>query len=113
MSYTLAAAAKATGLKKARIIKAIEEGRIVAWKDEGGEWRIEDAELHSIFPRLAAIDGVEDNEPAVIDAEELSAQIEALLRKAGRRLRQQLDDVRGEAENAHAANELIRSDGYD
>jgi hypothetical protein len=96
MSYTLAAAAKATGLKKARILKAIEDGRIVGRKDQHGEWRIERAELHRIFPRLEPMNAGEDTnqQTVALDAEALGAQIEALLRKAGQRLRQQLDDVR-------------------
>ena len=39
MSYTLAAAATATGLSQTTILKAIEDGRIAATRDERGEWQ--------------------------------------------------------------------------
>jgi excisionase family DNA binding protein len=110
MSYTLTAAAKATGLKKAQILKAIEEGQIAGWKTERGEWRIEDAELHRICPRLASADAAEDEEgqqPDILDAEALGAQIEVLLRKAAHRLRQQLDDI------SSSGTELLGADEYD
>ena len=116
MSYTLAAAAKATGLKKARILKAIETGRIASRKDERGEWHIERAELHRIFPHLAPADaGAESNQQsAVLDVEAMGAQIEALLRKAGHRLRQQLDHVRSGDDSAHGGvQQLVPSAQYE
>jgi excisionase family DNA binding protein len=94
MSYTLAAAASATGLSKAIILRAIKDGRITATKDERGEWRIEPAELSALAPSVA---GPGAGEPsAVPDVEALGEQIEALLRQAGDRLRQQLAEVRRE-----------------
>jgi hypothetical protein len=116
MSYTLAAAAKATGQKKARILKAIETGRIAGRKDERGEWRIERDELHRTFPHLAPADaGAESNQQsAVLDVEAMGAQIEALLRKAGHRLRQQLDHVRSGDDSAHdGAQQLVPSARYE
>ena len=115
MSYTLAAAAKATGRKKARILKAIEAGRIAGRKDEGGEWRIECAELHRIFPPLAPADaGAELNQQsAVVDVEAMGAQIEALLRTAGHRLRKQLDHRGSGHESAHdGVPQLVPSGQY-
>jgi len=96
MSYTLAAAATATGLSEKAILGAIKAGKITATKDELGEWHIEPAALHRVFPAVAKAEG--DVGPPEIDVEALGAQIEALLRQAGTRLREQLDEVRRERE---------------
>ena len=93
MSYTLAAAATATGLSQTTILKAIEDGRIAAIKDEHGEWQVEPAELHHLHPSpTERSEGGEVAPPlAVLDVDALGAQIEALLRQAAQRLRQQAD----------------------
>jgi excisionase family DNA binding protein len=96
MSYTLAAAAAATGLDKSTILKAIEDGKIAGTRDERGEWLVEPAELHRAYPPVAgqSDDGGAATPYAGPDIEALGAQIEALLRQAGVRLQQQLDDTR-------------------
>ena len=53
MSYTLATAAKATGLNKSTILRAIKGGQITGTKDQFGEWRIEPVELHRVYPAVA------------------------------------------------------------
>jgi excisionase family DNA binding protein len=110
MSYTLAAAAAATGLSKSTILKAIEDGKIAGTRDERGEWHVEPAELHLAYPPAAArteVGAVTAPHAGPDDIEALGAQIEALLRRAGVRLRQQLDDSRRGHESgrnpAHAA----------
>jgi hypothetical protein len=100
MSYTLAAAASATGLSQTIILRAIKDGRIVGTKDEHGEWHIEPAELSLLVPSIAEHGA--DGPPTVPDVEELGAQIEALLRQAGDRLRRQLDDVHRDREDDRA-----------
>jgi hypothetical protein len=94
MSYTLAAAATATGLSKTTILKAIKNGQIVGTKDELGEWHVEPAELHLLDPPVAPHSADEGRQLAAPDVEALGEQIEALLRQAGDRLRRQLDEVR-------------------
>lgn len=55
MSYTLGEAAKATGKSKATIHRAIQSHKLSATKDEAtGEWRIDPAELHRVFPPVSA-----------------------------------------------------------
>jgi hypothetical protein len=114
MSYTLAAAASATGLSKTIILRAIKDGRISATKDERGEWQIEPAELSVLVPSLAESSGDTDATRLAPgpDVEELGAQIEALLRQAGDRLRRQLDEVRRSHEDAHAP-ELVLVDRHE
>ena len=52
ITCTLAEAAKATGLNKSTILIAIKDGQITGTKDMFGEWHIERAELHRLFPPL-------------------------------------------------------------
>jgi len=94
MSYTLAAAAAATGVSESKILKAIKSSKIPATKDERGEWLVEPAELHRVYPPLAPAndDGAAPMQYSGPDVEELGAQIEALLRQASLRLRQQIDE---------------------
>ena len=112
MSYTLADAASATGLSKAIILRAIKDGRITASKDERGEWRIEPAELSLLAPSIAA--PAAGDPSGLPDVEALGEQIEALLRQAGDRLRQQLAEVRREHDDDHSsAPQLVLVDRHE
>ena len=103
MSYTLAAAATATGQSKKAILRAIRDGKIAGTKDELGSWSIDATALHAVFPLVAEHGDNEDALPRYPAAavEALSEQIEALLRQAGARLRQQLDEVRRDRDTEH------------
>ena len=50
--HTIATAAAAVGRNKTAILRAINAGKIAAAKDENGEWQIDAAELHRIYPPL-------------------------------------------------------------
>jgi hypothetical protein len=96
MTYSLAAAAAATNTDESTILKSIESGKIAATKDELGEWHIEPAELYRVHPPSTK-PGF-DNEAtrsagSAADEMDLEEQIAVLIRQAGDRLRQQLDDV--------------------
>ena len=52
MAYSLAAAATATGLNKTMILRAIKTGKISGARDKSGEWCVEAAELHRVYPSL-------------------------------------------------------------
>src|ERR1700690_99225 len=52
MAYSLAAAAAATGLNKTTVLRAIKTGRISGARDKSGEWCVEAAELHRVYPSL-------------------------------------------------------------
>jgi len=99
MSYTLAEAAAATGIEQSILLKAIKNGKIRGVKDAAGEWRIEPAELHAVYPALPQTDDGAPVQYTGPDVEELGAQIEELLRQAALRLRQQID----ERERQHTA----------
>ncbi len=50
MRYTLGQAAKATGKSKTTIQRAVAKGLISGEKGQNGEYRIDPAELHRVFP---------------------------------------------------------------
>ena len=53
MAYTLGQAAKATGLNKATIFKALKAGKISGVKDVHGRYVIDPAELHRVYPPVS------------------------------------------------------------
>lgn len=83
MVYTLGAAAKVSGKSKATISKAIKSGRLSAFKDETGVYRIEPAELNRVYP--FNVDGNQDRTPQALEEtpekggffRELQARLEA------------------------------------
>jgi hypothetical protein len=50
MSYSLSNAAAACGVYKSTVLRSIKAGRLTATKDALGQWRIEPAELHRVYP---------------------------------------------------------------
>ena len=50
MGYSLAAAASATGLNKTTVLRAIKTGKIFGTRSQNGEWYVEPAELHRVYP---------------------------------------------------------------
>jgi len=50
MKHSLSTAAKATGLSRSAISKAIKAGKISASKNEHGQYEIDPAELHRVYP---------------------------------------------------------------
>jgi len=50
MPYSLTQAAQAAGRTRQAIQQAIKKGHISATKNQFGEWEIEPAELHRVYP---------------------------------------------------------------
>jgi hypothetical protein len=50
MSYSLAAAAAACGVNRSTVLRAVKSGKVSATKDAHGQWQIEPAELHRVYP---------------------------------------------------------------
>ena len=97
--HTLATAAKATGLNKSTVLRAIKSGKISAAKDEHGEWQVDAAELHRVYPPVGDAPGRTSAEQrhATLDAADAAARLEAqiaLLNALTALMRDQLDDVR-------------------
>ncbi|MBV9309074.1 MAG: hypothetical protein JOZ45_23210 [Acidobacteriaceae bacterium] len=58
MAYTLGEAAKACGMSKAGIAKALANNKVSATKDAFGRWQIDPAELHRVYPsKFSNVDG--------------------------------------------------------
>ena len=57
MSYTSGTATKATGKSKTTIMRAIRKGKNSAEKDVHGQWNIEPAELHRVYPEVTQGNG--------------------------------------------------------
>lgn len=55
MAYTLGEAAKATGISKASISRAVNSGRISAAKNDDGSFSIEPVELHRVYPPKSSV----------------------------------------------------------
>jgi predicted site-specific integrase-resolvase len=95
MAYTLGEAAKATGISKAGLSRAIKRGAISAERQENGSYKIDPAELHRVYPPVAEIQPKE-----ATDGRELRAQnteLRARLEVATQRLTDKnevIDDLR-------------------
>jgi hypothetical protein len=48
--YTLGAC----GLNKSTVLRAIKAGKVSATRDEHGQWQIDPAELHRVYPPVAS-----------------------------------------------------------
>ena len=88
--YSLRDAARAVGRGKPAILKAIKAGRISAEKDELGQWRIDPAELHRVYPPVPAL----ASEPVTSERKE-TPETDATQREL-EVLRETVADLRGE-----------------
>jgi flagellar motility protein MotE (MotC chaperone) len=79
--YSLAQAAAAVGRNRSSILRAIKAGKISAVRDEAtGEWRIEPAELHRLYPVTDAQGDAQGNaqlrnDSAQVEIRELRARL--------------------------------------
>ena len=102
MAYTLGQAAKATGKSKSTLQAAIKKGRVSALQDETGQYHIDPAELHRVYPPISQTDRTsepqsEQNRPP------FSAEKEAEIRSLKARLEvmeQLVSELRGDKEKA-------------
>jgi hypothetical protein len=111
MSYTLAAAATATGLNKTTILRAIKSGKISGAIDEHGHWHLEPAELHRVYPpvaRLAENSGAAQRDAAfeAVAAAELKFKF-ALAEERLSELKADLEDMRSQRNAWQAQAERI------
>jgi hypothetical protein len=89
MPYSLSQAAEAVGMNRSSILRAIKAGKISAARDEHGQWQIEPAELHRVYPAPTA---------ATTHTDELIAE-----------LRARLDDMRAALATAERNAETWRT----
>lgn len=118
MAYTLGEAAKATGISKASISRAINSGRISATKKDNGSFSIEAVELHRVYPPMSAApvsatafetqSNLDANTRNTHDSSVLQARLDAALEQLRDRdgtigdLRQRLDQSDEERREAQA-----------
>lgn len=93
--YNLGSAAAATGLNKSSVLRAIKAGRISATKSEVGEWQIQPAELHRVYPPVAEqpAQAQPKQHSAMAQVAGLEAEIRGL-RDVAELLRAQLSETR-------------------
>jgi hypothetical protein len=102
--YTLGTAAQACGLNKSTVLRAIKAGKVSATRDEHGQWQIDPAELHRVYPPVASTDAAQRSEQRYAPAlprdrtDELVAQ-----------LREQLADMRNERDRARSDADTWRT----
>ena len=77
MVYSLKQAGEATGRTKPSILRAIQTGKISAKKTMMGEWEIEPAELHRVYPPVG--EGVTRSVTRTDTPEDMEATVELLL----------------------------------
>jgi hypothetical protein len=94
MAYSLGQAAKAAGISKTSLHRAINKGRISAAKNDNGVYEIEPSELHRVYPPV-----VESNSSATPDMVRdgtLETAVETeVLRREVELLRERLADKDG------------------
>ena len=83
--YTLGTAAKATGVSKSTLSRALKDGTISGRKQPDGSYEIDPAELHRVYPPVQSPTGSEehqsnDTQPLKMDDETggLRAEIQVL-----------------------------------
>lgn len=110
MFYSLADAAKAVNRTKPALLNAIQKGRISANKNALGQWEIDPAELHRVYPLVNQLP--QNVEPCLTDLiqeknsqiRELEARLEAAeerkneIQARNEELRQERDDWKQQAD---------------
>ena len=110
MRYTLGQAAKATGLSKMTIQRALKSGRLSGHKDDTGAYQIDASELHRVFAPVTAGDG---NTPVTVGQSEtlpsdMALQVaHARLEAENAALKAMLEDMRTERDRWHAQAERL------
>lgn len=99
MAYTMGQAAKAAGVSKATIQRALKSGKLSATRQEDGTYQIDPAELHRAFPR--ADDGASAMNQTVTarDTGQLRLEVE-MLREHLALLASERDDLRQRLDRA-------------
>ena len=106
MTYTLGEAAKATGLTKPTLSKAIKSGKLSAVRNENGSYTIDPAELHRVFPPASSNQQNECKHLRLETQLQLAQMLEKEHEERDRernQLTNQIDDLRRRLDEAEAA----------
>lgn len=99
MKYTAGQAAKATGVSKATITRALKIGKISGSKDDNGAWSIDASELHRVFPPVAHEPPATHPEKRAETHEKVNATV--VLERENQMLREALTEARQERDRWH------------
>jgi excisionase family DNA binding protein len=102
--YTLGTAAQACGLNKSTVLRAIKAGKISATRDEHGQWRIDPAEMHRVYPPVASSPEEQRSEQRYAPAQQRDRTDELVAE-----LRARLDDMRNERDRARTDADTWRA----
>lgn len=69
MGYTLGQAAKAAGKSKTTILRALKKSKISGMKDAHGNWSIDPAELHRVYPAVTGGNGTAADDATIRNTE--------------------------------------------
>jgi len=112
MPYSLGQAAKATGKSKPTLAAAIKRGRISATKDESGQYKIDPAELHRVYPPVSETSR-EERQEDLQNLPPVVAQKEAEIRGLKSRLEvmeELVAELRGDKEKAERREVDLKRD---
>ena len=114
LKYTAGKAAKAVGVAKSTITKAISIGKISATKGLNGAWEIDPAELHRVYaPKLSKSVEIEQKATPLENSREIEHLTE-LLGAAKRQiedLKEDRDEWRKQAKALLISNESTKKKG--
>ena len=96
MNYSLKQSAEATGKSKPTVLRALQSGRLSGKKDDNGEWQIDPAELHRVFPPVQNTDTRNDTKSSN-EIGALQRELE-ILRDERRRDHELIEDLRHDRE---------------
>ena len=121
MTYSIGEAARATGKSRSAMLRAIRTGKVSAEKNAIGQWVVEPAELHRVYPEAAwADDGGEAADAAGSEAArhrlDLAGERLAAARAENEhlkgtiaRLEEQIDDLKDQRTQLRADVEAWRA----
>ena len=102
--YTLGTAANACGLNKSTVLRAIKAGKISATRDEHGQWQIDPAEMHRVYPPVASNPEEQRSEQRYAPVQHRDRTDELVAE-----LRARLDDMRNERDRARTDADTWRT----
>jgi chromosome segregation ATPase len=111
MIYSLKQAAEATGKSKATVLRALQGGKISGKKDESGEWKIDPAELHRVFPpsQKGTSCTIADKPHEIIALQREIAILREERDRERRQLQDTIDDLRHRLDEAEGERRRVQA----
>lgn len=95
MAYSIGEAAKAVGVSKSTLSRAVKNGRVSATRLDDGSYSIDPAELHRVYPPVASATVADAKNDAMRNPEEYPSAT-VLLQAEVAALREQVTELREE-----------------